>query len=259
MDNVKARLSGASVMRKFGLLGYPLGHSFSRGFFQKKFEIEKLEKCSYENFPVNEGSKLKAFFAENTDLTGVNVTIPYKSAVLPLMTSLDEEARLIGAVNCIHRQNNEWRGYNTDAYGFEMSIQPFLENKYERALILGTGGGSLAVAHVLRKWSIPFHFVSRQPKFEKQIGYADLHEESMKHFQLIINTTPLGTSPDVEESPPIPYGGLSERHFLYDLIYNPAETMFLRKGKIKGAQTMNGLKMLELQAERSWEIWNSDL
>jgi shikimate dehydrogenase len=189
----------------------------------------------------------------------LNVTIPYKEAVIPFLDELDDIAKAVGAVNCIHFRNGKTKGYNTDVFGFEMSIKPFLENRYERALILGTGGASKAVAFVLERWGIPFHLVSRNPQGERELGYDVLKSEVMHHFPLIINTTPLGTYPDIDACPYLPYEGLSERHFLYDLIYNPEETTFLRLGRLAGAKTMNGHAMLMLQADRSWQIWNDEV
>jgi shikimate dehydrogenase len=244
------------MLKKYGLIGYPLTHSFSQKYFTEKFQQLGLADCVYDNHELKDVAaflKLK----DEKELRGLNVTIPYKEAIIPFLDDLSDEAKKIGAVNCIRFMDGQCHGHNTDAYGFEMSIKPFLENKYERALILGTGGGSRAVAYVLRKWNIPFHYVSRTAKGEQTIAYSDLRADTIKHFQLIINTTPLGMFPHVDESPDIPYEGLGPAHFLYDLIYNPSETQFLKGGKEQGAHIMNGLKMLEWQAERSWEIWNS--
>lgn len=244
-------------MKLYGLIGFPLAHSFSQKYFEEKFRRENITDCEYRNFPIESLDKLSEALSENQNLVGLNVTIPHKEKVIPFLSELDETAREIGAVNCIKIEGDKLKGFNTDAYGFEMSIKPFLENKYERALILGTGGASKAVAYVLKKWNISFHYATRNPSGSNQLSYQDLSKDNIKHFQLIVNTTPLGTYPDIETFPDLPYEGLSSVHFLYDLVYNPAESIFLKKGKEQGAHTMNGLKMLELQAERAWQIWNN--
>lgn len=243
-------------MKKFGLIGFPLSHSFSEAYFKNKFFDLGILDSVYENFPLENISLLPQLLQSQPELAGLNVTIPYKEKVIPFLDELDSESKLIGAVNCIKFLDGKLIGHNTDAVGFEMSIKPFLENKYERALILGTGGASRAISFVLKKWGIPFHFVSRNKTSDDCVRYEDLHVESMKHFKLIINTTPCGMFPKLDDSPPIPYSGLGPDHFLYDTIYNPVETEFMRKGKRKGAQVMNGMKMLQSQAEASWRIWN---
>jgi shikimate dehydrogenase len=247
-----------SAKRLFGLVGYPLVHSFSKGYFAEKFKSMQQHNCKYENFSIPSIEQLPEVILSRPELAGLNVTIPHKESILPFLHELDEVAAVIGAVNCVRIQNGKWKGYNTDAFGFEMSIKPFLENHYERALILGTGGASKAVAFVLRKWGIPFHFVSRTPKGENEMSYAILKQDVMHHFPLIINTTPLGTYPNIDSCAELPYEGLSDKHFLYDLVYNPEETTFLRLGRLAGAKTMNGYAMLVQQAERSWEIWNRE-
>jgi shikimate dehydrogenase len=244
-------------MRTYGLIGFPLSHSFSQTYFTHKFEQLKIANAQYKNFPLHHISELSDLLRNESGLSGFNVTIPYKEAIMHYLHEVDDLAQNVGAVNCVKISNQKLIGYNTDVFGFEMSIKPFLENKYERALILGTGGASKAVAFVLSKWNIPFHYATRMPMAENHIAYQDLSADNIKFFQLIINCTPLGTAPNVLEHPPLPYHALTEKHFLYDLIYNPAQTEFLKKGAEQGAHTMNGLKMLELQAERSWEIWNS--
>ena len=245
-----------SAERKFGLVGYPLVHSFSKGYFTNKFSELHLLNCRYENFSIQSIEMIREVVQSNPTLVGLNVTIPYKQSVLPLLHEMDDVAAAIGAVNCIRISHGQMKGFNTDVYGFEMSIKPFLENHYDRALILGTGGASKAVAYVLRKWGIPFHFVSRTPQGEQEMGYDVLKAEVIHHFPLIINTTPLGTYPNIDACPYLPYEDLSAKHFLYDLIYNPEETTFLRLGRLSGTKTMNGHSMLMLQAEKSWEIWN---
>jgi shikimate dehydrogenase len=239
-------------------VGYPLVHSFSKGYFTKKFADLQLHDCSYENFSIRTIEEIREVVHGNPNLEGLNVTIPYKETVMPLLQEVDEVASVVGAVNCIRIRNGILKGYNTDVFGFEMSIKPFLENHYERALILGTGGASKAVAYVLRKWGIPFHYVSRTPSGDQELGYDVLKADVIHHFQLIINTTPLGTYPDIDACPLLPYEGLSSKHFLYDLVYNPEETAFLHLGRLAGAKTMNGYAMLVQQAEKSWDIWNSE-
>jgi shikimate dehydrogenase len=250
--------TSASQKRVFGLVGYPLVHSFSKGYFTKKFADLQLHDCSYENFSIRIIEEIREVVQSNPNLVGLNVTIPYKETVMPLLQEVDEVASVVGAVNCIRIRNGILKGYNTDVFGFEMSIKPFLENHYERALILGTGGASKAVAYVLRKWGIPFHYVSRTPSGDQELGYDVLKAEVIHHFPLIINTTPLGTYPDIDACPLLPYEGLSNKHFLYDLVYNPEETTFLHLGRLAGAKTMNGHAMLVQQAEKSWDIWNSE-
>ena len=245
-------------MRRFGLIGYPLVHSFSKNYFLGKFNEWGKTECVYENFSMRDIAGFPELLNSHTDLQGLNVTIPHKETVMPYLNELDPIAAEVGAVNCIRIQRGISKGFNTDVYGFEMSIKPFLENHYERALILGTGGASKAVAYVLQKWGVPFHFVSRTPTNENEMSYETLKAEVMHHFPLIINTTPVGTYPNIDACPYLPYEGLSHKHFLYDLIYNPEETTFLRLGRLARARTMNGYAMLIKQAERSWEIWNSN-
>jgi len=252
-------LNSDNHIKQFGLIGYALVHSFSKGYFNAKFQEWGRTDCRYDNFSIAAIDEIRGVLESHTELVGLNVTIPYKEAVIPFLDELDDFAKAVGAVNCIHIRNGKTKGYNTDVFGFEMSIKPFLENRYERALILGTGGASKAVAFVLERWGIPFHLVSRNPQGERELGYDVLKSEVMHHFPLIINTTPLGTYPDIDACPYLPYEGLSERHFLYDLIYNPEETTFLRLGRLAGAKTMNGHAMLMLQADRSWQIWNDEV
>ncbi len=243
-------------MKLYGLIGYPLAHSFSQQYFAEKFAQQKIADIEYRNFPIENISELKRLLTDYPALEGLNVTIPYKEQVMDLLDECDTTAKEVGAVNCIRISNGRMHGFNTDVYGFQMSIKPFLENKYERALILGTGGASKAVAYVLKQWNIPYYFATRNPKSNNHLAYSQLTDSNIHHFPLIINTTPLGTFPQVDQAPPLPYDALSADHFLYDLVYNPAMTTFLSRGKEQGAHTMNGLKMLQLQAERSWQIWN---
>lgn len=245
-------------MKQFGLLGHPLTHSFSKQYFEDKFRKESIKNCTYELFDIED--ILDFNLIKNTpELTGLNITIPYKESIIKYLDEIDEDAQLIGAVNTIKINPNtkKTKGFNTDYYGFKNSLKPFLQNTHERALILGTGGASKAVLYVLKELNIDCLFVSRTPKNDNEISYEDVNEYVIKHHLLIINTTPLGTYPNIENYPDISYEYLTSNHLLYDLVYNPEETVFLKKGKEKGCLTINGLQMLKLQAENSWEIWNS--
>jgi len=249
-------------LRLFGLIGNPLSHSFSADYFKRKFENEKIEDCQYRLFPMQDISNLRDLLLNFPDLQGLNITIPHKISVLEYLDELDDNALVIGAVNTIKVFKNDaseiiLKGYNTDAYGFKESIKPFLDKTHEKALILGRGGASMAVYHVLNDLGIVCNYAVRNPQKENEIGYDQLNEFVISNHLLIINTTPLGNYPNVDEFPPIPYQYLSSNHFLYDLTYNPAESVFLRNAKKMGSQTLNGLAMLKLQAEKSWEIWNS--
>ncbi len=248
-------------MKTFGLIGYPLGHSFSQKYFTEKFESEGLTRHQYINYPIERIEFINDIIYKDQTLIGLNVTIPYKQQVFPYLDELDEISQRIGAVNTIKidRTSGKVRlkGYNTDAYGFYHSLKPYLKKKHDSALILGTGGASKAVAYVLEELGIHFIYVSRNPREKSQLSYPDLCGPVLYNFQIIINTSPVGMYPDVQNYPDIPYDFISKDHILFDLIYNPEETLFLKKGKEKGAQIINGLSMLHLQAERSWEIWNS--
>lgn len=248
-------------MRLFGLIGNPLSHSFSAKYFENKFEKESISDADFRLFPIESISKLHSIIEQNPALTGLSVTIPYKLAVLPQLNHLSEEAKAIGAVNCIaikrDGSKSELTGYNTDIHGFRASLEPHLQACHNRALILGTGGAAKAVSFVLKKKGIEFKFVSRNSENNDSLLYSQLTEKVINDNLLIINTTPLGMYPNIESFPEIPYQFLSERHFLYDLVYNPLETRFLLKGKERGAGIKNGLQMLEIQAEKSWEIWNN--
>ncbi len=249
-------------MKLLGLIGYPLTHSFSENYFAKKFRDEGIEGYAYLNLPILRIDLIKDLIRKERELTGFNVTIPYKEQILPFLDEMDPEAREVGAVNTvkIQRQGREWhlKGYNTDVYGFRESLVPLLQGKGEQAaLVLGTGGASKAVSHVLGQLGIPYRFVSRK-HLPGQLMYKDLCLSVILKHTLIINTTPLGTWPDVSSFPDIPYDILDPRHLLYDLVYNPEESTFLRLGREKGARIKNGLEMLELQADRAWEIWKAD-
>lgn len=242
-------------MKQYGLIGYPLTHSFSKGFFSEKFEREKITDATYDVFPLQRIELFKELCEREKNLAGLNVTIPYKEQIIPYLDELDEEAKAIGAVNTIKFTSGKRIGYNSDCFGFEKSILPLLKPHHTAALILGTGGASKAVEYVLHKLGIPFQFVSRH-KSKSTITYQELDTVVVQYSTLIINCSPVGMYPHTDEVPDIPYEALTEKHLLYDLIYNPEETHFLKKGRQMGAQTKNGLEMLYLQAERSWEIWN---
>ncbi|MES2828944.1 MAG: shikimate dehydrogenase [Bacteroidota bacterium] len=246
-------------MRNFGLIGFPLSHSFSKKFFTAKFKAEGIESCEYNLYPIEDISYVSDLIKKNSFLEGLNVTIPYKLDVLSLLNSIDEAARDIGAVNCIKitRTGNEvtLKGYNTDAYGFEESLKPLLTLAHTKALILGDGGAAKAVKYVLNKLEIPFIVASRKAS-ESSILYDEISDKVIDDCKIIINTTPLGMSPEVASYPDLPYAKLSTAHLAYDLVYNPDETAFLNKARVNGATTKNGLEMLYMQAERSWYLWN---
>lgn len=241
----------------FGLVGKNISYSFSRGYFSEKFKRLGLHFYKYKNFDLQDVNQFLDTIKKENALAGMNVTIPYKETIIPFLSKLDKTAEKIGAVNTIKiTKKGNLKGYNTDAIGFEKSLLPLLNKQHQFALILGTGGASKAVAYTLKKNNIQYKYVSRNPKDKKQISYHNLSENIIKKYQIIINCTPLGTSPDISKCPNIPYQYLTKNHLLYDLIYNPEETTFLSKGKEKGAKIKNGYEMLQLQAEASWSIWN---
>jgi shikimate dehydrogenase len=245
-------------MQKYGLLGYPLGHSFSKNYFNQKFEAEKIN-AEYLNFEIPNIKNIKEVLKENPDLRGLNVTIPYKEQVIPFLDELDKDASVIGAVNVIKFARGMFGkqkliGFNSDIIGFKQSIAPLLTPKHRKALILGTGGASKAVFHGLKQLGVGSTLVSRKEK-EFCITYEEITPEIMKSYTVIVNTTPLGMYPNINSCPNIPYDLLTPDHLLYDLLYNPDETLFMKKGKEKGAVVKNGLEMLLLQAFASWEIW----
>lgn len=243
----------------YGVIGRSLKHSFSPEFFKEKFLRENLLQHSYRVFELKDPGGLIPLIKKYPLLRGLNVTIPFKSSIIPLLDDCDETARITGAVNTVKISRTQEKiylsGFNTDVWGFENSTNAF--QHFRKALILGTGGAAKAISFVLGKWGIEYLFVSRVPGGEGSIAYQDLDEQIMREYRFIINTTPLGMYPSIAESPGIPYRLLGKGHFLYDLIYNPPTTSFLRQGRAAGAQVMNGCKMLELQAERSWEIWHT--
>lgn len=243
-------------MRRFGLVGHPLGHSFSQGYFTDKFAKLGLgEQCEYLNFDLDAIDLLPSVLAEHPDLEGFNVTIPYKEQIIPLLDAVSEGAARIGAVNCVRVQDGRLVGHNTDVFGAGLTIDRLTEGKPCKALVLGSGGASKAVREALRQREIPYLLVSRK-RGDGAAAYEDLTEEIMQSHTLIINTTPLGMHPKVDAAPAIPYEWVGENHMLFDLIYNPAETLFLRRGAERGARTASGGEMLVEQAEKSWEIWN---
>ena len=244
------------VQHRFGLIGKNIAYSFSRAYFSKKFERLKLEDHSYENFDLNSIEEFPEIIDNESLLRGLNVTIPYKEVVIPFLDRLDPKAEEIGAVNTIEFREGKLIGHNTDIYGFEMALAPLLIPADKHALILGTGGASKAVAYVLAKLGLEFKLVSRKPK-EGQLKYDDLNEDLINKYTVVINTSPLGTYPDTDKKPDIPYSFVTSDHLLFDLIYNPEKTAFMKEGIALGARVSNGQKMLELQAEKAWEIWNS--
>ena len=244
------------IRKRFGLLGRNINYSFSKGYFTEKFNNENFEGCTYENFDIQEISSFPEIIKNNPDLKGLNVTIPYKESVIPFLSKLSKKAALIGAVNTIKiSKKGKLKGYNTDYYGFKKSLKPLLQSHHKKALILGTGGASKGVAFALEELDIPYAFVSREAK-ENAISYERINSTTFDNYQIIINSTPVGTSPNTEAFPLIPYEYFTEKHIAYDLIYNPAETQFLEKAAAQGAQIKNGLDMLIFQAEKAWKVWN---
>ena len=246
-------------MKKYGLIGFPLTHSFSKRYFTEKFETENIDS-SYDNFEIDNISKLPEIIKNNPELIGFNVTIPYKEQVIPFLDDLNEAAKEIGAVNTVKIVRNgsgiHLKGFNTDTFGFETSLKPLLKTHHKKALILGTGGASKALKYVLKNLGIEFVSASIEELKENEIRYEEIDKEMMHERLLIINATPLGTYPKVETYPNIPYLYITEKHLLFDLVYNPEISAFLRKGIDMGAATKNGYEMLLLQAEKSYQIWN---
>jgi len=261
-------------MKHYGLIGFPLTHSFSKKYFTEKFERENITDSVYDVYPLEHIHDLPQLLKDNPDLCGLNVTIPHKMAILKYLDWIEPDARSAGAVNCIcismespvlaafsgevGVKGHDFRleGFNTDIYGFEMSLKPLLKNHQDQALILGDGGAAKAVKCVLENLGIGFKSVTRKPMGDNLL-FSELKPHHIKQHPIIINTTPLGTSPNVNECPDIPYHAITEDHLLYDLIYNPEKTLFLAKGEERGATIKNGYEMLILQAEKSWEIWTS--
>ena len=244
-------------MRQFGLIGFPLSHSFSKGYFANRFSSENILDAQYENYPIESIDLFLDLWKNNPALKGLNVTIPYKKSVIPFLQHSSTVVQSIQACNCIKLHEGALYGYNTDVIGFEQSLLPYLQPHHQKALIFGTGGAAAAVEWVLQKLGIAYQLVSRTAS-EGCITYASLTPEVIAAHTLLIHTSPVGMFPNTEEAPNLPYEAITSKHHLYDLVYNPSITQFLAKGAAQGATTQNGLEMLHLQADASWEIWNSD-
>lgn len=243
-------------MKLYGLLGKTLKHSFSKAYFANKFHALSIEDCKYENFELASINELPQLLIDYPSIRGLNVTIPYKEEVLPFLDEQNNIVKEIGACNCIKISEGKLIGYNTDVTGFQQSLEKYLEPDHKKALILGSGGAAKAVGYTLKTLGIDYRIVSRS-KTDSAITYDELEETLLKNHQLIINTSPMGMFPNIDEAPPIPYHFITSNHLLFDLIYNPKQTLFLKKGEERGAKTANGSEMLILQAEESWRIWNS--
>lgn len=243
-------------MDKYGIIGFPLGHSFSKGFFTEKFARESID-AQYLNFEIPDATMLKDVLRENPELRGLNVTLPHKQAVIPLLDELSDEAREIGAVNVIRIRDGRLKGFNSDIIGFSESIKPLLQPHHSKALILGTGGASKAIRVGLSRLGIEWTYVTRSPR-EGMFAYSDLTPEVMKEYTVIVNCSPVGMFPKVDQAPAIPYELLTPKHLLFDCVYNPEDTLFMKKGREQGAIVKNGLEMLHLQAVASWRFWNED-
>jgi shikimate dehydrogenase len=248
-------------MRTFGLVGYPLGHSFSKKHFTEKFEKENLSDHQYVNFEIDSIAKFPGIFDFYDNIAGLNCTIPYKQQIIPFLNEIDDEAKAIGAVNTVKIINTKdgmrLKGFNTDVIGFEESLKPMLNESHKKALILGTGGASKAVKFILSKLGIEYISASIEEElFENEIRYSDIYKETIAERTVIVNATPLGTYPKVDTCADIPYEAITDKHVLFDLVYNPEETLFMRKGRAQGAKAKNGLEMLHRQAEAAWKIWN---
>jgi shikimate dehydrogenase len=248
-------------MRKFGLIGYPLGHSFSKKYFAEKFINEHINDCHYDNYPLTDLGQLNKLIHDDSELEGLNITIPYKSQIINLLDEVDTEAVEIGAVNVlkIKRINGKIKllGFNSDVTGIRESLAPYIDKKIKNAIVLGTGGSSKAVCHVLKKFAVGINQISRVRK-QGMLTYDDVDSDLINSVGLIVNTTPLGMYPNIETRPNIDYTHLNSKHILFDLVYNPELTSFLSMGKERGCIIISGIKMLHSQAERSWEIWNDE-
>lgn len=248
----------SELKKVFGLIGKNIEYSFSKKYFTEKFSKELFTDFEYQNFDIESIDLFPQVLKNNPNLKGLNVTIPYKEAIIPYLDSISKRATAIGAVNVIRfMPDGSLKGYNSDYYGFKKSIEPLLQPHHKRALILGTGGSAKAIAYALEELDILYTFVSREPK-EHSIDYNRINITTFENYQIIINCTPVGTFPNTKEFPPIPYEYFTENHIAFDLIYNPEETQFLKKAKKKGAITKNGLDMLVFQAEKAWNIWNKE-
>jgi shikimate dehydrogenase len=242
-------------MTNYALIGKSLAHSFSKSYFENKFDDLGLAHARYHNVELENINAIKSVLSTIENLRGFNVTIPFKQSIIPHLDELTNEAAEIKAVNCVSIVDGKWIGHNTDVYGFAQSIKPFLDANHERALILGTGGASSAVAFALKKIGVDVFFVSRNPTNQNTLNYTDINEQVMGAFKCVVNTTPVGMFPDESKCPDLPYHFFTEKHLAYDLIYNPAQTLFLKRALSQGSIVVNGLSMLQLQAEKSWEIW----
>lgn len=246
-------------MRKFGLIGKNISYSFSQNYFSNKFKDENIEDASYQNFDIQDISGFKDSILKTKNLAGLNVTIPYKESIIPFLDCLDKKAKKIGAVNTIKfTKKGKLKGYNTDCHGFKKSLKPHLKKSHKRALILGTGGAGKAIAYVLDELNIKYAFVSRTASKKATYTYDTLTEKDIKRHRIIINCSPVGTFPNVDAAPNIPYNGVTPKHILFDLIYNPSETVFLKEGKNREATTLNGYDMLVFQAEKAWKTWTKN-
>lgn len=242
----------------YGLIGKSLTHSFSKNYFEQKFRELNRQELRYTNYELSRIEELPELLRTEKELKGLNVTLPFKESVIPFLDRLSEEASAIGAVNCIDIRNGIKTGYNTDVFGFSQSIKPFLDKNHEKALILGTGGSSKAVAYALKQIGIDYWFVSSDPqkKSDTVLLYSEVNALLIQNCKLIVNCTPLGMFPDVNSFPELPYSALSSEHLVYDLVYNPEQSILLKKAAGQNAICVNGLNMLKMQAEKSWEIWN---
>jgi len=244
-------------MKIYGLIGNPLGHSFSQKYFTEKFSRENITGCEYQNFEIRDLQKEIYSLKNNPLISGLNVTIPYKSEIIPFLDSTSDVCKEINACNCIKISNGKWLGFNTDVAGFRQTFIEHLKHHHNKALVLGTGGSSKAVGYVLKGLGIDFLFVSRKGDDSSAvINYESLSYQLMQEFTIVINTTPLGMFPNVNAYPQIPYEYITRKHYFFDLIYNPARTLFLSKAEAMGAVVENGEKMLAIQAEESWKIWS---
>lgn len=241
-------------MRKFGLIGYPLSHSFSKAYFEKKFDRENILDAEFQNYPLEHIEEFPALIESIQDLKGLSVTIPYKESIIPYLTELDETAQAVGAVNMIKFVDGKLIGYNTDAWGFAKSLLGMVSPDIKKALIIGNGGAAKAVKYVLNRIGIQYQIVNRT-KTDGVLSFDELNDDFISSIQLLVQTTPVGTSPNINEMPPIPMGAVSSKHRAFDLIYNPEETLFLKSMRERGAKTKNGLEMLKAQAEESWKLW----
>ena len=244
------------MMRYYGLIGKKLGHSFSAKYFNDKFSKEGITDAQYDLYELDDIGQLPELLSENPDLKGLNITIPYKEKVLPLLHRMDKTVVETGACNCIKIEDGKLHGFNTDVHGFMVSILPLIDVHHHSALVLGNGGAAKAVVYALEQWSIDVQVVARNPKSKDELPWNELTEEMLREHKIIVNTTPLGMWPDVDDYPDIPYEEIDRFHLCFDLIYNPEKTVFLKKAEEQDAVIKNGMEMLEEQANRAWEIWN---